>query len=175
MLIDVSPYIPSTYEESIQMNNWNTYFEEQKLRESLKKENTRRNIKYLLIAVASIVLASLSAAVIGSPFLARLIFGSLFALLAIAGVVAHIICFYWVIVLVFHEGGAGGGILFLFLCGITCYIYYVYYSFVNCNALLAVLGSFGGILAKACAAASVYIYTGGAFTILPFGFHVVPV
>ena len=92
------------------MNNWNTYFEEQKLRESLKKENTWRNIKYLLIAVASIVLASLFAAVIGSPSLARLIFGS-----------------------------------------------------------------FGGILAKACAAASVYIYTGGAFTILPFGFHVVPV
>ena len=175
MLIDVSRYILGTYEESIQMNNWNTYFEEQKLRESLKKDNIKRNIKYILIAIASIVLISLLAAVIGSPALAKLIFGSLFALLSIAGVLAHIVCFYWVIALVFQDQGVGGGILFLFLCGITCYIYYVYYSFVNCNALLAVLGSFGGILAKACAAASVYIYTGGTFTILPFGFHVVPV
>ena len=45
------------------------------------------------------------------------------------------------IVLVFHEGGAGGGILFLFLCGITCYLYYIYYSFMNCTALVAVLSS----------------------------------
>mgnify|MGYP003135905427 FL=1 len=157
------------------MNNWNTYFEEQKLRESLKKENVKRNIKYVFIAIVSIGLISLLAAVIGSPALAKLIFGSLFALLAIAMAIANFICFYWVIALVFQDSGVGGGILFLFLCGITCYLYYIYYSFVNMNPLLAVLGSFGGVLAKACAAASVYIYTGGTFTILPFGFHIVPV
>ena len=157
------------------MNNWNTYFEEQKLRESLKKENVKRNIKYVFIAIVSIGLISLLAAVIGSPALAKLIFGSLFALLAIAMAIANFICFYWVIALVFQDSGVGGGILFLFLCGITCYLYYIYYSFVNMNPLLAVLGSFGGVLAKACAAAAVYIYTGGTFTILPFGFHIVPV
>ena len=157
------------------MNNWNTYFEEQKLRESLKKENVKRNIKYVFIAIVSIGLISLLAAVIGSPALAKLIFGSLFALLAIAMAIANFICFYWVIALVFQDSGVGGGILFLFLCGINCYLYYIYYSFVNMNPLLAVLGSFGGVLAKACAAAAVYIYTGGTFTILPFGFHIVPV
>ncbi len=175
MRINVSPYIPNTYDESVQMNNWNTYFEEQKLRDSLKKENTKRNIKYVLIAIASIIVISLLAAMIGSPALAKLIFGSLLALLAIAAAIANFICFYWVIALVFQDSGVGGGILFLCLCGITCYLYYIYYSFVNMNPLLAVLGSFGGVLAKACAAAAVYTYTGGAFTILPLGFQIVPV
>ena len=157
------------------MNKWNTYFEEQKLRDSLKKENIKRNIKYVLIAIASIVLISLLAAVIGSPALAKLIFGGLFALLAVAAAIAHIVCYYWVIAAVFQDQGIGGGLVFLFLCGITCYIYYIYYSFVNCNSLVAVLGSFGAILAKSLAAASVYTYTGGAFTIPLFGMQIIPV
>ena len=45
----------------------------------------------------------------------------------------------------------------------------------NCNALVAVLSSFGAILAKSLAAAAVYTYTGGAFTIPLFGFVIVPV
>jgi len=175
LLINVSPYIASTYKENVQMNNWNTYFEEQKLRESLKKENTKRNIKYLLIAIASILLVSLFAAVIGSPALAKLIFGSLFALLGVAAAIAHIVFYYWVIAAVFQDEGISGGIVFLFLCGITCYIYYIYYAFMNCTPLIAVLSSFGALLAKSLAAAAVYTYTGGAFTIPLFGFQVVPV
>ena len=157
------------------MNNWNTYFEEQKLRESLKKENIKKNIKYFLIAVASILLISLLAAVIGSPSLAKLIFGSLFALLGIAAAIAHVVFYYWVIAAVFQDEGISGGLVFLFLCGITCYIYYIYYAFMNCNALVAVLSSFGAILAKSLAAAAVYTYTGGAFTIPLFGMQIVPV
>ena len=175
MRINVSPYIPNTYDENVQMNNWNTYFEEQKLRESLKKENIKKNIKYFLIAVASILLISLLAAVIGSPSLAKLIFGSLFALLGIAAAIAHVVCYYWVIAAVFQDEGIGGGLTFLFLCGITCYIYYIYYSFVNCSSLVAVLGSFGALLSKSLAAAAVYTYTGGAFTIPLFGMEVIPV
>ncbi len=175
MLINVSPYIPSTYKENVQMNNWNTYFEEQKLKDSLKKEGVKRNIKYLLIATVSILLISLLAAVVGSPSLAKLIFGSLFALLGVAAGIAHVVFYYWVIAAVFQDEGIGGGLVFLFLCGITCYIYYIYYAFVNCTPLVAVLSSFGALLAKSLAAAAVYTYTGGAFTIPLFGFQVIPV
>ena len=55
------------------------------------------------------------------------------------------------------------------------YIYCIYYAFMKCNALVAVLSSFGAILAKSLAAAAVYTYTGGAFTIPLFGFVIVPV
>ena len=175
MLINVSPYIPSTYKENVQMNNWNTYFEEQKLKDSLKKEGVKRNIKYLLIATVSILLISLLAAVVGSPSLAKLIFGSLFALLGVAAAIAHVVFYYWVIAAVFQDEGISGGLIFLFLCGITCYLYYIYYAFVNCTPLVAVLSSFGALLAKSLAAAAVYTYTGGAFTIPLFGFQVIPV
>ena len=175
MLINVSPYIPSTYKENVQMNNWNTYFEEQKLKDSLKKEGVKRNIKYLLIATVSILLISLLAAVVGSPSLAKLIFGSLFALLGVAAAIAHVVFYYWVIAAVFQDEGISGGLIFLFLCGITCYLYYIYYAFVNCTPLVAVLSSFGAILAKSLAAAAVYTYTGGAFTIPLFGFSIIPV
>ncbi len=175
MLINVSPYIASTYKENVQMNKWNTYFEEQKLRESLKKEDTVRKIKYLLVAIASILLISLLAAVVGSPSLAKLIFGSLFALLGVAAAIAHVVFYYWVIAAVFQDEGISGGLVFLLLCGITCYLYYIYYAFVNCTPLVAVLSSFGAILSKSLAAAAVYTYTGGAFTIPLFGFYIVPV
>ena len=132
MLINVSPYIPSTYDENVQMNNWNTYFEEQKLKESLKKEDTIRKVKYLLVAIASVLLISLLAAVVGSPSLAKLIFGSLFALLGVAAAIAHVVFYYWVIAAVFQDEGISGGLVFLLLCGITCYLYYIYYAFVNC-------------------------------------------
>ncbi len=175
MLINVSPYIPSTYDENVQMNNWNTYFEEQKLKESLKKEDTIRKVKYLLVAIASVLLISLLAAVVGSPSLAKLIFGSLFALLGVAAAIAHVVFYYWVIAAVFQDEGISGGLVFLLLCGITCYLYYIYYAFVNCTPLVAVLSSFGAILSKSLAAAAVYTYTGGAFTIPLFGFYIVPV
>ena len=157
------------------MNNWKAYFEEEKVRESLKKEDTIRKVKYLLVAIASIVLVSLLAAVIGSPSLAKLIFGSLFALLGVAAAIAHIVFYYWVIAAVFQDEGISGGLIFLFLCGITCYIYYIYYAFINCTPLVAVLSSFGALLAKSLAAAAVYTYTGGAFTIPLFGMQIVPV
>ena len=157
------------------MNDWKAYFEEQKVRESLKKESTKRNIKYILIANASTLLISLLAAVIGSPALAKLIFGVLFALLGIAAAIAHVIFYYWVIAAVFQDEGIGGGLVFLFLCGITCYLYYIYYAFMNCTPLVAVLSSFGALLAKSLAAAAVYTYTGGAFTIPLFGMQIVPV
>ena len=175
MLINVSPYIASTYKENVQMNKWNTYFEEQKLRESLKKEDTIRKVKYLLVAIASVLLISLLAAVVGSPSLAKLIFGSLFALLGVAAAIAHVVFYYWVIAAVFQDEGISGGLVFLFLCGITCYLYYIYYAFVNCTPLVAVLSSFGALLAKSLAAAAVYTYTGGAFTIPLFGMQIVPV
>ena len=92
-----------------------------------------------------------------------------------AAAISHVILYYWVIAAVFQDEGIGGGLVFLFLCGITCYIYYIYYAFMNCNALVAVLSSFGAILAKSLAAAAVYTYTGGAFTIPLFGFVIVPV
>ena len=157
------------------MNNWKAYFEEEKVRESLKKEDTIRKVKYLLVAIASIVLVSLLAAVIGSPSLAKLIFGSLFALLGVAAAIAHVVFYYWVIAAVFQDEGISGGLIFLFLCGITCYIYYIYYAFINCTPLVAVLSSFGALLAKSLAAAAVYTYTGGAFTIPLFGMQIVPV
>ena len=175
MRIDVSPYISSTYEENAQMNNCNTYFEEQKLKESLKKEDTIKKVKYLLVAIASVLLISLLAAVVGSPSLAKLIFGSLFALLGVAAAIAHVVFYYWVIAAVFQDEGISGGLTFLFLCGITCYLYYIYYAFVNCTPLVAVLSTFGAILAKSLAAAAVYTYTGGDFTIPLFGFYIVPV
>ena len=157
------------------MNDWKAYFEEQKVRESLKKESTKRSIKYILIAITSTLLISLLAAVIGSPALAKLVFGVLFALLGIAAAIAHVIFYYWVIAAVFQDEGISGGLVFLLLCGITCYLYYIYYAFMNCTPLVAVLSSFGALLAKSLAAAAVYTYTGGAFTIPLFGMQIVPV
>ena len=156
------------------MSNWKAYFDNENLRGAIKKERTKRNIKYALIALTSLILISLLGAMIGSPAIAKLIFGSLFALLGVAAALAHGVCFYWVIALVFQESGVGAGFVFLFLCAITCYLYYVYYSFVNFNPLLAALGSFGALLAKSFAAAAVYTYTGGAFTIPLFGVEIVP-
>ena len=175
MLINVSPYVSSTYKENLQMNNWKAYFEEEKLKESLKRDSMKRNIKYLLISIASILLISLLAAVVGSPSLAKLIFGSLFALLGVAAAIAHVVFYYWVIAAVFQDEGISGGLVFLLLCGITCYLYYIYYAFMNCTPLVAVLSSFGALLAKSLAAAAVYTYTGGAFTIPLFGFAIIPV
>ena len=60
------------------MSNWKAYFDNENLRGSLKKERTKRNIKYALIALTSLILIALLGAMIGSPTIAKLIFGSLF-------------------------------------------------------------------------------------------------
>ena len=157
------------------MNNWQAFYDLQKKKESDKKELNNKRLLFLGVFSLSLVVISLILAVVSSAALAKLIFGSLFALLAVAAAIAHVILYYWVIAAVFQDEGIGGGLVFLFLCGITCYIYYIYYAFMNCNALVAVLSSFGAILAKSLAAAAVYTYTGGAFTIPLFGFVIVPV
>lgn len=157
------------------MNNWQAFYDLEKKKESVKKSLNKKRLIYLAVFIASMMVGSLLLAVISSPSLAKLLFGSLFGILAIVALISHAVCYYWVIAAIFQDDGIGGGILFLFLSAITCYIWYVYYSFVNCNPLLAALGSFGAILAKALAAAAVYTYTGGTFTILPFGFQIVPV
>tara|TARA_B100001564_G_C20559292_1_gene632995 strand:- start:541 stop:1014 length:474 start_codon:yes stop_codon:yes gene_type:complete len=157
------------------MNNWQAYYDLEKKKESNKKQLNNKRLLYFAVFVASMMLGSLLLAVISSAALAKLLFGSLFAILALAAFISHVVCYYWVIAAIFQDDGIGGGFLFLFLSVITCYIWYVYYSFMNCNALVAALGSFGAVLSKALAAAAVYTYTGGAFTILPFGFQVVPV
>tara|TARA_R110002020_G_scaffold3005_4_gene13890 strand:+ start:5796 stop:6299 length:504 start_codon:yes stop_codon:yes gene_type:complete len=161
--------------ERNEMNNWKAFYDLQKKKESNKKDLNKKRLVYLAVFVASMLFGSLVLAVISSAALAKLLFGSLFGILAVVAFIAHFVCYYWVIAAIFQDDGVGGGILFLFLSVITCYIWYVYYSFMNCNALVAALGSFGAFLSKALAAAAVYTYTGGAFTILPFGFQIVPV
>ena len=157
------------------MNNWQAFYDLEKKKKSIKKDLSKKRLIYLAVFVASMLLGSILLAVISSASLAKLLFGSLLAILSVAAFIAHFVCYYWVIAAIFQADGIGGGILFLFLSVITCYIWYVYYSFMNCNALVAALGSFGAVLSKALAAAAVYTYTGGAFTILPFGFQIVPV
>ena len=157
------------------MNNWQAFYDLQKKKESDKKELNNKRLLFLGVFSLSLVVISLILAVVSSAALAKLIFGSLFALLAVAAAIAHVILYYWVIAAVFQDEGITGGLVFLFLCGITCYIYYIYYAFMNCNALVAVLSSCGAILAKALAAAAVYTYTGGQFTIPLFGMQVIPV
>ena len=157
------------------MNNWQAFYDLEKKKESVKKDLNNKRLVYLAVFIASLMLGSLLLAVISSASLAKLLFGSLFGLLAVAAFISHVVCYYWVIAAIFQSDGVGGGILFLFLSVITCYIWYVYYSFMNCNSLVAALGSFGAVLSKALAAAAVYTYTGGTFTILPFGFQIVPV
>ena len=157
------------------MNNWQAYYDFEKKKELYNKELNKKRLLFLGVFSLSLVVISLILAVVSSAALAKLIFGSLFALLGVAAAIAHVVFYYWVIAAVFQDEGIGGGLVFLFLCGITCYIYYIYYAFMNCNALVAVLSSFGAILAKSLAAAAVYTYTGGAFTIPLFGFVIVPV
>ena len=157
------------------MNNWKAFYEFEAKKQSIKKEQLNKRLLFLGVFTLSIIVMSLILAVVSSAALAKVLFGSLFALLGVAAFIAHIIFYYWVIAAVFQDEGIGGGLVFLFLCGITCDIYYMYYSFVNCSALMAVLGSFGALLAKSLAAAAVYTYTGGAFTIPLFGFVIVPV
>jgi len=157
------------------MNNWQAFYDLEKKKESDKKELNNKRLLFLGVFSLSLVVISLILAVFSSAALAKLIFGGLFALLAVAAAIAHIVFYYWVIAAVFQDEGISGGLVFLFLCGITCYIYYIYYAFMNCNALVAVLSSFGALLAKSLAAAAVYTYTGGAFTIPLFGFVIVPV
>ena len=157
------------------MNNWQAFYDLQKKKESNKKELNNKRLLFLGVFCLSLIVISLILAVVSSSALAKLIFGSLFALLAVAATIAHVVFYYWVIAAVFQDEGIGGGLVFLFLCGITCYLYYIYYAFMNCTPLVAVLSSFGALLAKSLAAAAVYTYTGGAFTIPLFGFVIVPV
>ena len=157
------------------MNDWRAFYDFEKKKESIKKDLSKKRLVYLAVFVASMMFGSLILAVISSAVLAKVLFGSLFAVLAVVAFISHFVCYYWVIAAIFQADGIGGGILFLFLSVITCYIWYVYYSFMNCNSLVAALGSFGAVLSKALAAAAVYTYTGGAFTILPLGFQIVPV
>ncbi len=157
------------------MNNWKSFYDFEKAKEAVKKEQSQKRLLFLGVFAISVIVLSLILAVVSSAALAKLIFGSLFALLGIAAAIAHVVFYYWVIAAVFQDEGIGGGLVFLFLCGITCYIYYVYYAFINCTPLVAVLSSFGALLAKSLAAAAVYTYTGGAFTIPLFGFQVIPV
>ena len=157
------------------MNNWQAYYDFEKKKESNRQELSKKRIIFLGVFALTLAVVSLLLAVFSSAAMAKLLFGSLFALLGIAAAIAHIVFYYWVIAAVFQDEGISGGLVFLFLCGITCYIYYIYYAFMNCNALVAVLSSFGALLAKSLAAAAVYTYTGGAFTIPLFGMQVVPV
>ena len=157
------------------MNNWQAYYDFEKKKESNRQELNKKKIIFLAVFALTLAVVSLLLAVFSSPAMAKLLFGGLFALLGIASAIAHIVFYYWVIAAVFQDEGISGGLVFLFLCGITCYIYYIYYAFMNCNALVAVLSSFGAILAKSLAAAAVYTYTGGAFTIPLFGMQIVPV
>ena len=157
------------------MNNWQAYYDFEKKKESDKEELNKKILIFLGAFALTLVVVSLLLAVFSSAAMAKLLFGSLFALLGIAAAIAHVVFYYWVIAAVFQDEGISGGLVFLFLCGITCYIYYIYYAFMNCNALVAVLSSFGAILAKSLAAAAVYTYTGGQFTIPLFGMQVIPV
>ena len=157
------------------MNNWQAFYDLQKKKESDKKELNNKRLLFLGVFCLSLIVISLILAVVSSAALAKSIFGSLFAILAVAATIAHVVFYYWVIAAVFQDEGIGGGLVFLFLCGITCYLYYIYYAFMNCTPLVAVLSSFGALLAKSLAAAGVYTYTGGAFTIPLFGFVIVPV
>ena len=157
------------------MNNWQAYYDFEKKKESNRQELSKKRIIFLGVFALTLAVVSLLLAVFSSAAMAKLLFGSLFAFLGIAAAIAHIVFYYWVIAAVFQDEGISGGLVFLFLCGITCYIYYIYYAFMNCNALVAVLSSFGAILAKSLAAAAVYTYTGGAFTIPLFGMQIVPV
>ena len=157
------------------MNKWKSFYDFEKAKEAVKKEQSQKRLLFFGVFGLSLMLMSLILAVVSSAALAKVLFGSLFALLGIAAAIAHVIFYYWVIAAVFQDEGIGGGLIFLFLCGITCYIYYIYYAFLNCTPLVAVLSSFGAILAKSLAAAAVYTYTGGAFTIPLFGMQIVPV
>tara|TARA_Y100001938_G_scaffold147153_1_gene227726 strand:+ start:171 stop:644 length:474 start_codon:yes stop_codon:yes gene_type:complete len=157
------------------MDNWKSFYDFEKAKEAVKKERTQKRLLFFGAFALSLMLISLILAVVSSAALAKVLFGSLFALLGIAAAIAHVVFYYWVIVAVFQDEGIGGGLVFLFLCGITCYLYYIYYAFVNCSPLVAVLSSFGALLAKSLAAAAVYTYTGGAFTIPLFGMQIIPV
>ena len=157
------------------MNKWKSFYDFEKAKEAVKKEQSQKRLLFFGVFGLSLMLMSLILAVVSSAALAKVLFGSLFALLGIAAAIAHVVFYYWVIAAVFQDEGIGGGLIFLFLCGITCYIYYIYYAFLNCTPLVAVLSSFGAILAKSLAAAAVYTYTGGAFTIPLFGMQIVPV
>ena len=157
------------------MNNWKEFYEFEQNKISIKKEQTQKRLLFFGVFALSIMLISLILAIVSSAALAKVLFGTLFGVLGIAALIAHVVCYYWVIAAVFQDEGIGGGLVFLFLCGITCYIYYVYYAFMNCTPLIAVLSSFGALLAKSLAAAAVYTYTGGAFTIPLFGMQIIPV
>ena len=157
------------------MSNWKAFYELEKKKQLNNKELNKKRLLFLGVFSLSLIVISLILAVVSSAALAKTLFGGLFALLGIAAAIAHVIFYYWVIAAVFQDEGIGGGLVFLFLCGITCYLYYIYYAFMNCTPLVAVLSSFGAILAKSLAAAAVYTYTGGVFTIPLFGFQIVPV
>jgi hypothetical protein len=157
------------------MNNWKSFYDFEKAKQAVKKEQAQKRLLFFGVFALSLMLMSLILAVVSSAALAKVLFGSLFALLGIAAAIAHVVFYYWVIAAVFQDEGIGGGLVFLFLCGITCYLYYIYYAFMNCTPLVAVLSSFGALLAKSLAAAAVYTYTGGAFTIPLFGFAIIPV
>ena len=101
------------------MNNWKAFYEFETKKQSIKKEQLNKRLLFLGVFTLSIVVLSLILAVVSSAALAKVLFGSLFALLGVAAFIAHIVFYYWVIAAVFQDEGIGGGLVCLFLCGIT--------------------------------------------------------
>ena len=91
------------------MNNWQAFYDLQKKKESDKKELNNKRLLFLGVFCLSLIVISLILAVVSSAALAKLIFGSLFAFLAVAATIAHVVFYYWVIAAVFQDEGIGGG------------------------------------------------------------------
>ena len=105
------------------MSNWKAFYELEKKKQLNNKELNKKRLLFLGVFSLSLIVISLILAVVSSAALAKLIFGSLIAILAVAAAISHVILYYWVIAAVFQDEGIGGGLVFLFLCGITCLLY----------------------------------------------------
>ena len=76
------------------MNNWKEFYEFEQNKISIKKEQTQKRLLFFGVFALSIMLISLILAIVSSAALAKVLFGTLFGVLGIAALIAHVVCYY---------------------------------------------------------------------------------
>ena len=69
------------------MNNWKSFYDFEKAKQAVKKEQQQKRLLFFGVFALSLMLMSLILAVVSSAALAKVLFGSLFALLGIAAAI----------------------------------------------------------------------------------------
>ena len=150
------------------MFNLDLFNQEQSQKREAKKERNKKILTNSVIAFGVLMVVSLLMALTISPIFIQIVLGILLLIVGVAVAIWSQVCFYYIIYTAFKES-IGEGFMLVILTPITLCIFYIYYAYVKSTFLIATIAVFGGLLAVACFAASVYAFSGGTMTLTPFG------